>query len=661
MTKLFFTLTLALVCFSVSAFEVPEKYKGSDYVILEDTTHVDVQDSGLSHFKIKQRLQILTQKGALKWRIIKYDYDPLTAAAEFSKVTVIRPETKRQRKVPVVSQKDYAAPARSIYWGARQKLIEIGEVKEGDIIEYEIFKKGFTYALLKEGDAGAAGSGGGSVGSDDEERFVPPMRGEFYDIVPFWAEVPVETKIYSVNLPANKDLQYEFFQGECSVSVKPNADKRLYTFTKKDIIPAKKEKGVVNEFDYAPKLFMSTTRDWRAKSLWFHKVNEDYGSFAAFPAAQTKVDELLKGVTDEWEKVSILTHWVADNMRYSGLSMGRGEGFTLHNTEMNFVDMCGVCKDKAALLISLLRMAGFESYPAMTMAGSRIEQIPADHFNHCVTVVKMSDGKYHPLDPTWVPFVRELWSSAEQQQHYLPGIPEGSDLLETPVSPPENHYVRINAQSSLDKEGTLEGEFTIVAEGQSDSTVRRIFTRSMMSEWQDNVEQELLNVSPQAQLLSVEYGKNPRDYIAGPVSITMKFRIPNYALVGTKEVFLTPLTVNNLFSRVKTYLRLGDEKERKYPFKDACSRLVELTETITLPDGYKLVTDAPFASGKNDTAEYTTSLRQEGNALKFYNLLVLKKRVYEASEWPAFLEAVNQQRQFSENPLVIRTAPQSRN
>lgn len=149
------------------------------------------------------------------------------------------------------------------------------------------------------------------------------------------------------------------------------------------------------------------------------------------------------------EKIAVLTHWVADNIRYSGISMGKGEGFTLHNTKMNYTDRCGVCKDIAGTLISFLRMAGFEAYPAMTMAGSRVESIPADHFNHCVAVVKLSNGTYMPLDPTWVPFCRELWSSAEQQQNYLPGVPEGSDLCITPVSAPENHYVRIKADNRL--------------------------------------------------------------------------------------------------------------------------------------------------------------------------------------------------------------------
>lgn len=100
------------------------------------------------------------------------------------------------------------------------------------------------------------------------------------------------------------------------------------------------------------------------------------------------------------EKIAVLTHWVADNIRYAGITMGKGEGFTLHNTKMNYTDRCGVCKDIAGSLISFLRMAGFEAYPAMTMAGSRVESIPADHFNHCVAVVKLSNGTYMPLDPT---------------------------------------------------------------------------------------------------------------------------------------------------------------------------------------------------------------------------------------------------------------------
>ncbi|GAI77872.1 unnamed protein product, partial [marine sediment metagenome] len=156
----------------------------------------------------------------------------------------------------------------------------------------------------------------------------------------------------------------------------------------------------------------------------------------------------------------------------------------------------GVCKDKAGMLVTMLRSAGFEAYACMTMAGSRIDYIAADQFNHSVTIVRLSDGKLHLLDPTWVPFVRELWSSAEQQQNYLPGLPQGSDLLKTPVSPPQNHFIRIKANSDLQINGTLTGEISVQAEGQSDARLRRMFTGSCKSLWKKNLENELLKIYP---------------------------------------------------------------------------------------------------------------------------------------------------------------------
>ena len=159
----------------------------------------------------------------------------------------------------------------------------------------------------------------------------------------------------------------------------------------------------------------------------------------------------------------------------------------------------------------------------MTMAGSRVESIPADHFNHCVAVVKLSSGTYMPLDPTWVPFCRELWSSAEQQQNYLPGVPEGSDLCLTPVSAPENHYVRIKANNKLDAKGTLTGQFTITAEGQSDSNIRGMFTRGWQSQWKNMLESQLLNVSPKLAWIMEKTRKTIRQLPSKSLS-AMKYR-----------------------------------------------------------------------------------------------------------------------------------------
>ncbi|MCF2552053.1 DUF3857 domain-containing transglutaminase family protein [Bacteroides caecigallinarum] len=622
--------------------EMLKSDKYSDYasVTLLDSTNVSVQPTGQGAFSIVKAIKVQTLKGVMTNRVLKYDYDPLTAAAKF-KVVRIYHEDGTYTEVDVNKTCDYAAPARMIYWGARQIMLQLDNLKPRDVIYYEIDKKGFTYALL-------------GAGEDDDSRFIPPMRGQFYDIVPFWVSEPTLRKVYRVGMPMEKELQFQFYQGECSSSMRYDDGRKVYTFAMDDVMPFEKEPNMVDLFDAAPKLMMSTTPDWMEKSRWFNKVNEDYGSFEAIPEAQKKVDELIKGKKSEMEKIAVLTHWVADNIRYAGITMGKGEGFTLHNLKMNYTDRCGVCKDIAGTLVAFLRMAGFDAYPAMTMAGSRVESIPADHFNHCVAVVKLSNGTLMPLDPTWVPFCRELWSSAEQQQNYLPGIPEGSDLCVTPVSAPENHYVRINADNSLKSDGTLVGKFTISAEGQSDSNIRRIFTTGFRSEWRNTMEKQLLSVSPKAVMKSVDYGRSPKDYQKAPISITFTYEIPEYAMTGDGELIFKPFVMNNLYTQVLTFLRVNtDLKDRKYGFKDSCSRLVEVKEKLSLPSGYKMLGDEKQVNIDGQAADFEGVLKQSGNKIFLDSRLSLYKRVYSADDWDDFRNSVNAYKSFGEY-IVVR-------
>ena len=627
--------------------KLAEAYQSADQVLLSDSTSVTVSPAGSGTFSIYKATLINSQRGGLDNRVIVYDYDPLTASAKFDYVKIHKANGE-VKTLDITKVCDYTAPARMIYWGAKQIMLEVGQLNKGDILEYQIAKKGFTYALLAENGQASYGGGSNGTPSNDEDRFVPPMKGEFYDIIPFWCTHPTLRKVYRVSLPQEKELQYQFYQGECHTRVANKNGHNIYTFSVNNVTPFRKEPNMVDLFDAAPKLMMSTTPEWKDKSLWFNQTNETYGSFHAFAPAQKKVDEIIQGKEGEMEKIAALTHWVADNIRYSGITMGKGEGFTLHSTKMNYTDRCGVCKDIASSLISFLRMAGFEAYPAMTMAGSRVEAIPADHFNHCVAVVRLSNGTYIPLDPTWVPFCREIWSSAEQQQNYLPGIPEGSDLCITPVSAPENHYFRMKADNQLDAQGTLRGKMTVTAEGQSDSQIRRIFTNGWQTDWKSYIENQLIAVSPKARVTAMNWGENPKDYQAAPIKIELEYTIPDYAIVTNDEIFLQPLTMRDVFKSVRSYDRINTHADvKKYGFKDRCSRLVELDESIEIPAGMKL------QSGKSDkkhsaAADFDGFIKNENNVITIHQMLALKKRIYEAEDWPGFREAVNTHRTYGE-------------
>jgi hypothetical protein len=617
-----------------------KRYPGSGQCVIFDSTRVVMMESGLSHSYIHRLTKVLTPEGAKALSVIKFDYDPLSAWSEIRAVTVYRADGSVSVLDPA-GVLDYPQPARAIYWGAREKMIAVGRLEPGDAVEVSLYRKGFTYALLN--------------GDDGDERYIPPMKGHFYDIVPFWGSEPVLLKVYSIRVPDTKVLQFEVYNGELASRMWSEGNERVYTFSGKDIMPFRTESRSVDPSDIAPKLLMSTSPDWQSKSLWFYHVNEEYKSFEASYEIQDKVHELLRNARTEMDSVSILTHWAGDEIRYLGLSMGKGEGYTLHAGEMNFTDRCGVCKDKAGMLITMLRAAGFEAYPAMTMAGSRIDPIPADQFNHCVTVVKSRrDGKYHLLDPTWVPFVRELWSSAEQQQNYLMGVPEGAGLGETPVSNPTNHFLRMSGMTNILADGTLEGEYDVMAEGQTDAAIRGMFTRSYIADWAANIEKEVLRIAPQAQLVKVSYD-NPYNYLAGPIQIHFRIRIPSYAVVAGDELIFTPFLATGFMKRAMPHLGFDTGmEERKYPFRDRTSHTVEITEKITLPGLKDMVYSPEPGSGDGSGAQFYGIIRRENDALKFAFNASFPKRIYQPEDWPSFRKAVAYQNQLASEPVIVK-------
>ncbi|MEA2107359.1 MAG: DUF3857 and transglutaminase domain-containing protein [Bacteroidota bacterium] len=615
-------------------------YPHADYLIVLDETIVDMQESGLSYNDIHKVFKVLTPQGAKHLNHLSFDYDPLSAFIEIKEVKIYR----KNGVVEILDKDriyDYPAPARAIYWGARQKMVDIGRLEPGDGIEVTLFKKGFTYALLYDNS------------QPDDSKYIPPMRGEFYDIIEFWNNQPVLKKVYEVKIPNTKELHYKFFHGEVKTFIHGQGEKTLYRFTKEDMMPLKREPGMVAFSDVAPKLLLTTTAEWEEKSIWFYNVNEDFGSFESTPEIDQKVAEILEDAKNEMDSISLLNHWVADNIRYSGISMGEGEGYTLHTGDMTFTDRCGVCKDKAGMLITMLRAAGFESYAAMTMAGSRIEDIPADQFNHSVTVVKRRNGEYMLLDPTWVPFVREEWSSAEQQQNYLMGLPEGADLMITDISPPENHPLKINGITSILADGTLEGSIHVTADGQSDAAIRGIFTRNLKSNWETALERELKNIDENMEIIEMSFS-DPYGHMEGAINISFKFRIPDYAIITENEIIFTPIVATNIFKRTQQHLYTNTSlEEREYPFRDRCSRLVELTEVIILPpfDNAVYLTNqedidgsAAFFSGKYDVEENKINLTETIN---------IKKRVFEADEWPNYKSVVEAQQKFADEKIIL--------
>ncbi len=555
-------------------------YEGADRLVLFDRTEIDVEETGLSHVYHHRFVKVLEPDGALALRAKRFDFDPASNMIEIVAVRLHREDSTFVDVDPSAAV-DVTAPADyGIFWGGRMLLLSLPPLKPGDGLEFITYKKGFQIAYLNE-EEGAVGDAGA-----DDERYIPPMRGHFYDVVTFQGSLPMLEKTYVVRVPRDKLLQYSQYNGEVMSSLTFNDAQLIYTFWKEDIPAVEREPRMPDLQDVVPKVVMATVPSWPEKSRWFFETNE--WVFASNPDIDEMVEDITGDLRTDEEKIAALVHWVAQNIRYSGLSMGEGEGYTIHPSDMTFSDRCGVCKDIAGMLVTMLRSAGYNTFAAMTMAGARVEEVPADQFNHCVVALRQEDGEYLMLDPTWAPWNNPVWSRWEGEQHYVIGSPGGEELRAIPAFTPDENLMTVESEARILEDGTLEGTFAMEGQGISDGRLRGIKAYRTKAGVERYIEGWLGHLSDRAELVSYTLSDH-RDFTRN-TTLRVEYRVPRFVEVFDGEmVFQSPgllLVADN--GSILRLAGLPDTEERKHPAFMWAPQRVTLDETISLPRDFEV-------------------------------------------------------------------------
>ncbi len=82
--------------------------------------------------------------------------------------------------------------------------------------------------------------------------------------------------------------------------------------------------------------------------------------------------DLIANQPTDLDKVKALFYYVSKNIRYMGLTPEKDRpGFEPHDVSLTFEKKYGVCRDKAGLLVEMLRLAGFKAYPVLINIGAK--------------------------------------------------------------------------------------------------------------------------------------------------------------------------------------------------------------------------------------------------------------------------------------------------
>jgi hypothetical protein len=322
--------------------------------------------------------------------------------------------------------------------------------------------------------------------------------------------------------------------------------------------------------------------------------------------------------------------------------MGKGEGYTLHPGAMVLRDRSGVCKDKASMSITLLRAAGYTVYPAMTMAGSRVERIPADQFNHCVVALRQGED-WKMLDPTWVTFSPEEWSSAEGEQHYVIGTPQGETLTMTPTFLPEDNKLVVRAETALAADGTLTGTVTFSGLGYAEQRLRReLVHNAATADRQAWFEEALSPLGPTVEVEPVRVSYAAIQDVHTPISYTARFRVPGYAAVTANGLVFAPPTAAHLVanSRLAPYLGLAGEESRTQGLLLWAPRMRDVKETLTLPAGFTVARLPVDRALDHEVASLATHAEVKGRKLTYTQDFRVKHRTIPPEAYPDFKEVV---------------------
>ena len=191
--------------------------------------------------------------------------------------------------------------------------------------------------------------------------------------------------------------------------------------------------------DMAGKVFVSTMSEWGALDDWYTSVSE--AILGENPRADQLADRLTQGKTEDAEKLRALYEFVVLNIPYQLI------GFEYHNSipqkpDQVLLNGWGDCKDKAHLLIQMLRHVGINAWPALVVTRDRGTSIPLPEFafDHLITCCVI-DGDTIFVDPTDIPCppVRSLSSGSAGQPYMLIGTQQNGELSRLPSCKAEDH------------------------------------------------------------------------------------------------------------------------------------------------------------------------------------------------------------------------------
>jgi tetratricopeptide (TPR) repeat protein len=577
--------------------------KNEDAVYLADVTAVRVQQNGLSSRFQQLAVKVLTDRGVEAFR-----QWPITYSPDRQEVRILKARITKSDGSIVDSYGDQDRhinePWTGMYYDARARVLSFPALAPGDVLEVQWRLEDTALENLLSDYYGDV---------DTVQALYPKLRYRYV------VEMPKERALYwnKSTLPQWMKASQEEKDGRVS-----------WRFDAQDIVKLVPEPNMPGLSEVGTTLHVSTYQTWdQVGRYWWGLVKDQ---LTPNDELTKTVDTVLKGVDrkDQQAVVKALYAFVVTNTRYVALEFGI-HGYKPYRVDRVLARRFGDCKDKASLIVAMLKVAGVDARLVLLRMRSlgALSSEPASlaAFNHAIAYVPSLDlfldgtAEFHGT--------RDL-PSADRVADVLVVEPGGgSRFLVTPEAKPDDNLSTLELTVSLAKDGSAEVKGQTTVRGQGAPDVRRSYQSAATRK--ATFETGWAQSFPGLSLQTLDVSDTTK--LEDPMKLGFSMRAPRYAEVLPLGLRFFPLGAGRAFTQA-----LAPLAERKSDVELPGVWSNRFKVSYEPPAGYTVQgVPEPFDE-TNDFGRATLSVKVENGRPVVTAEITMSKARITPSEYPKF-------------------------
>ncbi len=664
-TKLHFIAALAFVAIAAEAFggwDVPpsvrtialndvlkassemtlEKYPDADTILIDSVTYEKYEPDGTSVVWDDTYTKILTDRGRRNEETASLHFNVFYGTNEVIAAEIIKPsgdivkiDLTRNSQIMV----DPGSMSANIY-DPNDKIITVSYpgLEIGDIVRLA-FK---------------------------ETRSKTRIPNAWSDYRVFESTMPIDRYSYYVEAPKELPLKTLALRDEVSGTITNYTEKcesgTMHIWNVTNVPQIFPEPNMPALYTVAQRVLVSTLGSWEEVSKWYWNLSLPH--LTPSPEMEAMVKEILSnsGDSDESRLWNIFT-WVSQNIRYMGITTEtESPGYEPHDAKVTFEKRYGVCRDKAALLVAMLRAAGFDAYPVLIHVGEKRDKaVPMTFFNHAIVCVREKDGTYRLMDPT-NESTADFLPAYLADKSYLVARPEGETLLVSDIIPAHQNMAFITNTGRVDKSGNLTLSAKIEFEGLNDSTYRSFF-RSIPNERRKTFLEGIVKARlPGASLKAYEISPTELSDTGAPLVVTLEIEAKDYLASGGGITLVNLPRFATAFGYVNFIIGTTGLDKREFPLEteEACG--VAETTTLEISENRGAPLSLPdFASFSTNgiTFSQNISVSEKNKGRGIYTIIKRRERfeinktTFEPNEYLGLKESLHEVERFRNQRVIF--------